>query len=380
MLAVAGPLFLSCPLLRAIPMRQIRSHFIDPDLPQTVHVTSKCSRSLRLLVPGDAPASEGGPVEHADLRKELVMQRLEVLEGATCIAVCGFALMDNHMHLILRNLAELAKTWSAEEVMRRWLTLHPLRNWRSEPVEISEEAFAELVADEQLVAKRRRQLADVSEFMKDLKQRVAQEVNKLEGVGGRFWDGAFKCRVIEDEQQLVATMVYVDLNPFAAGACATPEQGRYTSLCGRLGRDEPGDAEVQPAEPAEPADRGAGGADQADGPRPLPLRRRRSCAAWLRPLDESAEEQRRRGERPLADGAAVAAGREGCVAPRLSLRVYLALIDAVARRLREGKRRLHAATRGIFERVGLDAEAVVGRVLALAAAEAAGGRHPRTAG
>ena len=41
--------------------------------------------------------------------------------------------------------------------------------------------------------------------MKDLKQRVAQQVNKLEGVGGRFWDGAFKCKLIGDEQQLVAT-------------------------------------------------------------------------------------------------------------------------------------------------------------------------------
>ncbi len=349
-------------------MRQIRSDFLDPEQPQTVHVTSKVSRSLRLLVPAEAAggvpaASEDGSVEHADLRKELVMARLEVLEEATSIAVCGFALMDNHVHLILKNLAAVAKAWSAEEVIRRWLMLHPQRNWRSQPVETSEEDFAEMVADEALVAKRRRQLADVSEFMKDLKQRVAQQVNRLEGVGGRFWDGAFKCKLIQDEEQLVATMVYVDLNPFAAGACDTPEEGRYTSLAGRLGRDEPAGA-------CESAGREGHKAQDPDGPRLPVMPRRRACGSWLRPLDESAEAQRKRGGRPLADGEAVEAGRGGCVAAGLSLRVYLKLLDAVARKLRDGKQRLHAGTRGIFERIGLDAEAVAGRVMTLQAKQA----------
>ena len=179
---------------------------------------------------------------------------------------------------------------------------------------------------------------------------------------GSFWDGAFKCKLIQDEEQLVATMVYVDLNPFAAGACDTPEEGRYTSLAGRLGRDESAGA-------CESADQGAKVAQEPDGPRLPVMPRRRACGSWLRPLDESAEAQRKRGGRPLADGAAVAGARGGCVAVGLSLRVYLKLLDAVARKLRDGKKRLHAGTRGIFERIGLDADAVAGRVLALQAGE-----------
>ena len=81
--------------------------------------------------------------------------------------------------------------------------------------------------------------------------------------------------------------------------------------------------------------------------------------------------QRRRGGRSLADGEAVAAAGRGCVVPRMSLRVYLRLVDAVARQIREGKRRLHAGVQNVFERIGLDAEAVTGRVLVLLAAERA---------
>ncbi|BAM05096.1 transposase [Phycisphaera mikurensis] len=345
-------------------MRQIRSHVLVESRPAIYHVTSRCSRSLHLLVPGRGGKTPDPPAEPADLRKQLVMAQLDRLTEATTVEVLGFSLMNNHVHLILRTDPRGAEAWSAEEVVRRWLRIHPKRNRAREAVETSEEAIAEMAADADAVEATRKKLVSLPQFMKDLKQHVAQEGNKLEGVGGSFWEGVYKCKRIEDEEQLVATMVYVDLNPFAAGACDTPEEGRYTSLAGRLRRDVPAAERAAENEPDGPADRGPPGRREAVGPRcPLPQRRR--CGAWLRPLDESAEAQRRRGQRPLADGDAVRAASAGTVMAGLSLRVYLRLVDAVARRIRQGKQRLHANTRGVFERIGLNAEAVAGRVLAL---------------
>ena len=49
----------------------------------------------------------------------------------------------------------------------------------------------------------------------------------------------------------------------------------------------------------------------------------------------------------------------------LSLRLYLRLVDAVARQVRGGKRSLAAGTRGVFERLGFDADALSGHVVRL---------------
>ena len=258
-------------------MRQIRSRILVEAAPAVYHVSSRCSRSLHLLVPGLDDAVDGEAVEHEDLRKELVMAQLDRLAEATSVQVLGFSLMDNHVHLILQTNPLAAEHWTPLEVVRRWLLIHPRRNRKREPVETPEEAIAELAADAAWVQATRKKLGSLPQFMKDLKQHVAQEVNKLEGMGGSFWEGVYKCKLVEDQEQLVATMVYVDLNPFAAGVCETPEEGRYTSLEGRLEKDVPAaEREQAAAAVEEAADREQREPREADGPR---MPQRRGCAA-----------------------------------------------------------------------------------------------------
>jgi hypothetical protein len=36
------------------------------------------------------------------------------------LAVAGFAILDNHLHVLVRLDPELANRWSDEEVVRRW--------------------------------------------------------------------------------------------------------------------------------------------------------------------------------------------------------------------------------------------------------------------
>lgn len=58
-------------------------------------------------------------------RRVWVMEELARLSEIFAITVCGFSLMDNHMHNLLRLEEALCASWSDEEVLRRAKALHP---------------------------------------------------------------------------------------------------------------------------------------------------------------------------------------------------------------------------------------------------------------
>jgi hypothetical protein len=62
-----------------------------------------------------------------DHRRDWGRDRLESLAGLFSIEIAAFAVMSNHVHVILRNRPDVVATWSNEDVARRWLTLFPGR-------------------------------------------------------------------------------------------------------------------------------------------------------------------------------------------------------------------------------------------------------------
>ena len=67
--------------------------------------------------------------EGLDDRKKWVENRLEELSEIFSIAVGGFSVMDNHLHVLVRLDQDIAKNWSDEEVVvRRWGRLYPPRD------------------------------------------------------------------------------------------------------------------------------------------------------------------------------------------------------------------------------------------------------------
>jgi len=56
-----------------------------------------------------------------------VRSRIQHLARIFAIDVCGYAIMSNHLHLVLRNRPDLAAGWNHEELARRWLALFPRR-------------------------------------------------------------------------------------------------------------------------------------------------------------------------------------------------------------------------------------------------------------
>ena len=78
---------------------------------------------------------------------------------------------------------DVAKRWSDEDVVRRWGRLFPPRE---------------------------------------------------EQTRGAFFEGRFKSVAILDEESLLATCTYIDLNPVAAGIAEVPEASKYTSIKQRV--------------------------------------------------------------------------------------------------------------------------------------------------
>ena len=103
------------------------------------------SRShLGITVSPGASARRSFADENDSHRKVWIEIRLRELVDIFAINCAGFAIMDNHLHLLLRLDSQRAENWSSEEVARRWLTLFPLRDVSGNALPISESRVTEL--------------------------------------------------------------------------------------------------------------------------------------------------------------------------------------------------------------------------------------------
>jgi REP element-mobilizing transposase RayT len=201
-----------------------RGQIVVEDMVGVYHCIARCVR--RAFLCGIDPYT-GQDYSH---RKEWILDRLRDLAGLFAIEVCGYSVMSNHLHLVLRNRPDIAEQWSADEIALRWCRVFPPRDDATgEPVEPGEHDLAMLTANSDRLAEVRKRLANLSWFMRCLCEKIARAANHEDGSSGRFWAGRFKSVALLDEAAIVACSVYVDLNPIRAGLATTPEESAYTS-------------------------------------------------------------------------------------------------------------------------------------------------------
>ena len=297
-------------------MTVARAQIVDPELTPWYHCISRCVRRAFLCGPG---------FEH---RKDWIERRLEKLADTFAVAVAGYAVMDNHLHVLVRLEPERVGDWSDREVVVRWGRLFPPRGADRKPLQLTKAWIAEKLANAEWVARARGRLADLGWFMKCLKEPLARLANREDDCRGAFWESRYKSIALLDEPSLVATCAYIDLNPVAAGVARLPEESTHTSLktrvehCRERGRLD----ELRQAH--------AGGAAAIDACRGL------EEGLWLCPIDDRRER---------------AACRAGLL-PGFSLASYLQLIDWTSRLVRQGKASVGREVRSLLDRLGTSAD------------------------
>jgi hypothetical protein len=193
------------------------------------HCMARCVRQAFLC---GRDAASGKDFEH---RRGWIQRRLEKLAAIFAVDVCGFSVMGNHLHVVLRIRPDVVEGWSDEQVGRRWWRLCPGRKEKDgSACEPLEHEWKMLVADPQACEERRKRLASLSWFMRALCEPIARRANREDRCRGRFWEGRFKCQALLDGAAILACSVYVDLNPIRAGLASRPEESRYTSAYERI--------------------------------------------------------------------------------------------------------------------------------------------------
>ena len=228
-----------------------RTEICAQDEVQAFHLINRCVRRTYLC---GKDRKSGKDYSH---RKQWIRDRLEELAGIFGIDVLGFAVMSNHLHVIVRTRPDVVQEWSDDEITLRWWMLFPQRrNEDHSPAEPTEFELNAIRSDKAGLKEKRKRLADISWFMRCLAEPIARRGNKDDEVTGRFWEGRFKAQALLDETALASCMAYVDLNPIRAGIAATPETSDFTSVQERIA-DRQAAGEVITCETAEsPAARG----------------------------------------------------------------------------------------------------------------------------
>ena len=150
---------------------------------------------------------------------------------------------------------------------------------------------------------------------------------------GAFWEARYKSIAVLDEEALLATCAYIDLNPVAAGIAELPERSKHTSIKQRV---------AHAAKQGRLADLKAARVGSVAG----------SQAAkgleqdhWLIPIED----------RRQLPGRANQKVRPGMVGS-MSLGSYLLLVEYTGRLFRFGKANINAGVRDVFDRLGTSVE------------------------
>jgi REP element-mobilizing transposase RayT len=297
-------------------MTMARAHLVDVSVTRWYHCVTRCMRRAHLL--GEGPFD----------RKKWVERRLQELVEIFAVSVGGFSVLDNHVHVLVRLDPEVATVWSDEEVVRRWGRLFPPRDKSRQPLPVSDDWVAWRLKDAAWLVKARQRLQSLSWFMKCLKEPLSRLANREDETRGAFFEGRFKSVAILDEESLLATCAYIDLNPVAAGIAKVPETSNHTSIKERLDHVK---AEGRTEDLKAAKSGSVAGSEASAG---------LEESHWLCPIED----------RRWLDSS-----REGML-EGFSLGSYLLLVDYTGRLFRAGKAAISREVGEVLQRLGSSAE------------------------
>jgi putative transposase len=169
-----------------------------------------------------------GELLFGDREKEVLRKMLWQVADFCGVEILTYCVMSNHFHVLL--CVRDGVLVSDAELMRRYRVLYP------KPTKYQEQSAAVmelqlLEGGEEAAAIRGKllaRMADVSEFMKAVKQRFSIWFNRTHQRYGTLWAERFKSVLVEGQGNPLQTMAaYIDLNPVRAGLVQDPKDYRF---------------------------------------------------------------------------------------------------------------------------------------------------------
>jgi REP element-mobilizing transposase RayT len=149
-----------------------------------------------------------------DVEKDYLVKIIRHLCSIYFAEVLGFCAMGNHLHLLLK--MHPGTEYSDDEIRKRFKRYY------------GDDQTRKLLKGQ--IPHFREKWADLSEYVKEIKQRFSRYYNRLHNRRGYFWSDRFKSVLVDNGETLINCLAYIDLNPVRAGIVKKPENYRWCSL------------------------------------------------------------------------------------------------------------------------------------------------------
>jgi putative transposase len=187
-----------------------------------------------------------------DVEKEKLFNIIKYYSGFYLVKVIGLTIMSNHFHLLIKSEPE--SYYNDDQVKQRiekYLVKDKDKKKKKKKKDKEEEEAGEEVEEEEEEEEKeisylklqriKKQMADISEYVRAIKQTFSRWYNKMNNRTGYFWGDRFKSVLIEKGEALINCLAYIDLNPVRAGIVNRPEDYRWSGIGYRIYTDNRGD-------------------------------------------------------------------------------------------------------------------------------------------
>jgi len=188
----------------------------------------------------------GGAMLFGDEEKEafrLLMWRMAKFSGVEVLTYC---VMGNHFHLLIRIpqrevflgrfVCDSPGGAGERRLMEHLRLLYSkayLSRLESEIADLRRQGREAEV--QRVLGRYKARFCDLSQFVKELKERFSRWYNKKHGRRGTLWMDRFRSVIVEGGECLRTVAAYIDLNPIRAGLVEEPEAYRWCGYAEALG-------------------------------------------------------------------------------------------------------------------------------------------------
>lgn len=175
--------------------------------------------------------------QHKDKIRDIILASAELFG----IHLINYVVMANHFHILVQvpEKVSLPKLTSKSLLKQTSKLYSPdyvtdLKQQLQRAADHTNPETAAALTD-RILERYDKRRANLSEFMKEVKQRITYYINAQYKRAGTLWEGRFKSPIVErTSEAILAISTYIDLNPIRAGIVERPEDYRWCGYAAAL--------------------------------------------------------------------------------------------------------------------------------------------------